>query len=72
MIAAFGLDEIHQVFGGGIKNLIFEHDCCLWSWRASSGLRRRHQIPASEASLLPLVLAGFMGLVKSEFVCKFL
>jgi hypothetical protein len=41
--------------------LILKYDCCLWSWWVSLGLWRRQQNPASEASLLPLRLVGFIG-----------
>ena len=59
--AAFGLGRFHRVFGGGSKILILRRGCCLWTWRVSSGLRRRQQNPASEACLLPLTLVGFIG-----------
>ena len=59
--AAFGLDRFHRVFGEGSKILLTRRDCCLWTWRVSSGLRRRQQNPASEAWLLPLDLGSFFG-----------
>ena len=46
-IAAFGPGEFHRVSGRGSKILLPRRDCCLWSWRVSSGLRRRQQIHAS-------------------------
>ena len=61
MLAAFGLGEIHRVNGRGIKILIFELVCSLWSWQDSWDLRRRHQNLDFSVSLLLLVLAGFMG-----------
>ena len=59
--AAFDLGEFHRVSGRGSKILLPRRDCCLWSWRVSSGLRRRQQNPAPEARLLPLTLASFIG-----------
>ena len=59
--AAFGLGRIHWVFGGSIKILIMRQYCCFWSWQDSWGLRRRHQNLDFSVSLLPLVLARFMG-----------
>ena len=35
--------------------------CCLWSWRASSGLRQWQHNLACETILLPLVLVSFIG-----------
>ena len=59
--AAFALGEFHRVFGGGSKILLLRRGCCLWSWCVSSGLWQRQQILDSEAWLLPLVLASFIG-----------
>ena len=61
MFAAFDLGEIYRVNGRGIKNLIFEHVCCLWSGQVSWGQGRRHQKLDFCAWLLPLVLARYMG-----------
>ena len=41
--AAFDLGWFLRVFGGGSKILLTRRDCCLWTWRVSSGLRRRQQ-----------------------------
>ena len=49
------------VVGGSSKILLQRRDCCLWSRRVSSGLRRRQRNSASEARLLPLVPARFFG-----------
>ena len=65
-IAAFGPGEFHRVFGRGSKILLLSRDCCLWSRRVSSGLRRRQQNPAFESRLLPLVLEGFITRLKGE------
>ena len=52
---------IPRVFGRGSKILLLRRVCCLCPWRVSSGLRQRQQNPASEARLLPLSLASFIG-----------
>ena len=44
--AAFDSGGFHRVFGRGSKILLPRRDCCLWSWRVSSGLRQRQQNPA--------------------------
>ncbi|MBQ3406961.1 MAG: hypothetical protein IJH11_06955, partial [Lachnospiraceae bacterium] len=56
-IAAFGPGGFHRVNGRGIKILIFEHDCCLWSWWVSSGQGRRHQ----NLDLLRMIAAFDLG-----------
>ena len=45
--AAFDSGGFHRVFGRGSKILLPRRDCCLWSWRASSGLRQKQQNPVS-------------------------
>ena len=61
MVAAFGLGELHWVFGGSSKILLLRRGCCLWSWWVSRDLWRRQQNPASQAWLLPLTKASFIG-----------
>ena len=64
-MVAFERSCFHRVNGGGSKILLLRRVCCLWSWWVSSGLRRKQQNLASEASVLPLVLVSFIGF-KSE------
>ena len=51
----------HGVNGGGSKILLLRRGCCLCAWWVSRDLWRRQQNPASEARLLPLILASFIG-----------
>ena len=59
--AIYYLGEFHRVAGRSNNFLILRQDCCLWSRRVSSGRGQRQQNPASEACLLPLVTACFIG-----------
>ena len=59
--AAFVLGGFHGTSGGGSKILLPRRVCCLRARWVSWDLRRRQQNPASEASLLPSCLVGFMG-----------
>ena len=61
VVAAFALGGFHWNLGGGSKILSLRRGCCLCAWWVSLGPRRRQQNPASEAWLLPLRLACFMG-----------
>jgi hypothetical protein len=54
VFAAFGLGRFHEVKVGGIKNLIFAHDCCLWSWQDIWGQRQRQQKLGFLPDQLPL------------------
>ena len=51
--AAFALGRVLGVYGRGSKFLISWSNCCLCAWQGSWGQRRRQQILASKACLLP-------------------
>jgi len=61
--AAFDLGGFHRVFGGGSKILLQRRGSCLCAWWVSWDFWRRQQILVFEASLLPLCLVGFLGLM---------
>ena len=57
--AAFNSGGFHRVFGRGSKILLLRRDCCLWSWRVSSGLRQRQQNPAFAVCSAAFALGEF-------------
>ena len=61
IFAAFGRDAFLKVFGKGSTFLISQDICCLWPWRASSGLWQRQHILDFSGYLLPLTEACFLG-----------